>query len=69
MRKANLAFSISLFFTLGISWVFGFLSFGTKEASMIFAYIFAIFTSLQGKKLSRFYNKPHMKLFKFIFIF
>ena len=43
-------FDLSCLHILGISGVFGFLIFGTNEASVVFAHIFAVLTSLQGNK-------------------
>ena len=51
VMKKNLIFSVSLFFILGLSWLFGFLIFGFKAASVVFAYIFTVLTSLQGRKI------------------
>ena len=45
----NLLSSLTLFFIFGISWIFGFFVFDSSVASLVFAYIFAITTSLQGK--------------------
>ena len=44
----QLRLALCVFFLLGLSWIFGFLTVGHSDARMIFAYLFCIFNSFQG---------------------
>ena len=44
----QLRLSLCVFFLLGLAWIFGFLSIGRHDASLVFAYLFCIFNSFQG---------------------
>ena len=45
----SIMFSFTLLLLFGVTWVFGFLLFGSSVINVVFAYIFTITNSLQGK--------------------
>ena len=46
--RKNIIFSLTLFLLFGITWMFGFLLFGSNVLNVAFAYIFTIINTLQG---------------------
>ncbi|XP_071959452.1 adhesion G-protein coupled receptor G6-like [Antedon mediterranea] len=54
-KKNRISNAIALSFLLGLTWMFGFLSFVKKDSSLVFLILFCVFNSLQGVAIFYFF--------------